>query len=230
MRYVPRLDVVDTPVGRGRPPTLRRSLLDARGRSPGCRSRKRLGTRLRAPLLLKSSIITSSPPLAGMLSLVLRRSAGRVRGSLLAVAAARRCCFRASASSSRAGVARTRLPGSVRSGGRPAAVTPVFVHRQPSPTVCACPVTPYSAVRDVQDLRPRAGAAPRRGTGSRAAPRRRGCCFCLLRRYRCPLCHFSFPAIEDLLEGTNPTSRRVQRPRPPARQHSSQLLVVRRQW
>ena len=83
MRYVPRLDVVDTPVGRGRPPTLRRSLLDARGRSPGCRSRKRLGTLERAPLLLKSSIITSSPPLAGILSaLVLRRSAGRVRGSL----------------------------------------------------------------------------------------------------------------------------------------------------
>ena len=45
---------------------------------------KRLsGTRLRAPLLLKSSIITSSPPRAGILSaLVLRRSAGRERGSL----------------------------------------------------------------------------------------------------------------------------------------------------
>ena len=103
MRYVPRLDVVDTPVGRGRPPTLRRSLLDARGRSPGWRSRKRLGTLERVPLLLKSSMMTSSPPLAGMLSLVLRRSAGRVRGSLSAEAAARRCCFRASASCARLG-------------------------------------------------------------------------------------------------------------------------------
>jgi len=82
MRYVPLLDVVDTPVGRGRPPTLRRSLLEARGRSPGWRSRKRLGTRLRAPLLLKSSMMTSSPPLAGILSAVLRLSAGLVRGSL----------------------------------------------------------------------------------------------------------------------------------------------------
>jgi hypothetical protein len=95
---------VDTPVGRGRPPTLRRSLEEARGRSPGCRSRKRLGTRLRAPLDLKSSIITSSPPRAGILSaLVLRRSAGRERGSLCYVAAARRCCFRASASRARLG-------------------------------------------------------------------------------------------------------------------------------
>ena len=78
-----------------------------------------------------------------------------------------------------------------------------------SPTVCACPVTPYSAVRDVQALRPRAGAAPRRGTGSPAAPRRWGC----LSAARFVL--FLLPAAGYLLEGTNPTSRRVQRPRPP---------------
>ena len=169
MRYVPLLDVVDTPVGRGRPPTLRRSLEEARGRSPGCRSRKRLGTRLRAPLLLKSSIITSSPPLAGMLSFVLRRSAGRVRGSLSAEAAARRCCFRASASSSRAGGPRNRLPGSVRSSGRRAAVTPVFVHR-PQPDGLRLPGDPLFSSPGLAGSSATRGGSPQAWHGLAGCP------------------------------------------------------------
>ena len=145
------------------------------------------------------------------------------------VAAARRCCFRASASSSRAGGARTRLPGSVRSGDRRAAVTPVFVCTG-SPTVCACPVTPLFRSRDLQALRPRVGAAPRRGTGSLAAPRR-------CRQWGCfwPCARLaavsSLSVIEDLLEGTNETSSgRVHPPSAGAtgRGQSLQLLVRRR--
>ena len=76
MRYAHWMSSARRP---GRPPTLRRSHWK-RAAAARWRSRQ-LGTRLRAPLDLKSSIITSSPPRAGILSsLVLRRSAGRVRG------------------------------------------------------------------------------------------------------------------------------------------------------
>ena len=218
---------MDTPVGRGRPPTLRRSLLEARGRSPGWRSRKRLGTLERAPLDLKSSIMTSSPPLAGMLSLVLRRSAGRVRGSLCygrSRSSLLLSCLRLARATGAALLRGDRLPCLPRQAG---SSHTGFLCAPAAPTaVCACPVTPLFSSRDVQGLRPRAGAAPRRGTGSLAAPRRRGC-VCLFLSSPLPPCAISpfLPSETSSRARIRPLdgcSARVRRPQTrPARNCSS---------
>ena len=94
------------------------------------------------------------------------------------------------------------MPGSVRSGGRRAAITPVFVHRQPDGL--RLPVTPYSAVGTCRIFDHARGQPP--GV-ARARGLPRGVEVVVLPVESAASRAISaFPAIGEFLEGMNPTS------------------------
>ena len=124
----------------------------------------------------------------------------------------------------RAGAARNRLPGSVRSSGRRAAVAPVFV----------CTGSPDGGLRLPGDppiqQSGRAGSSTTRGRSPEAWHGLAGCpgllrgCGCFWPCARCAAVS-SISVIEDLLEGTNPTGRQVHRYRYAAPLQSSRGSV-----